>query len=152
MSGVARKVCMSVGKDAVGSADGVTQILRKLRERFAPDAIDSVFQGVVRFMCFKRADRKMETSLMEFDMLRQRAEARMLMGSDFPDEFVSVLCMQNSAVEKCEDLGACKTSEYIGLPGCIGSGASCVWSLRLWPPPRCSCGGGYAYGVRGGGF
>ena len=46
LTDAARIVCMSVGKDAIGSVDGVARISRILRERFAPDASDSVFQGV----------------------------------------------------------------------------------------------------------
>ena len=37
---------------------------------------------------------------MEFETLRQKAEARVAMGSGFPGEFVSVLCMQNAALSK----------------------------------------------------
>ena len=40
----------------------------------------------------------MAAYLMGFDMLRRRAEARMIMGSGAPDEFVSALCMQNAAL------------------------------------------------------
>ena len=39
---------------------------------------------------------------MEFDMLRQKAEARMLVGSGSSDEFVSVMCMQNADPPKNE--------------------------------------------------
>ena len=43
MSDVARKVCMSVGKGAVGNAGEVAQILKICRDRFVQDTIDSVF-------------------------------------------------------------------------------------------------------------
>ena len=39
---------------------------------------------------------------MEIDMLRQKAEARMLMGGGFPNGFVSAPCMQNAALTKNE--------------------------------------------------
>ena len=39
---------------------------------------------------------------MKFDTLRQKVEARMIMGGGFPDEFVSVLRMQNAALTKNE--------------------------------------------------
>ena len=44
----------------------------------------------------------MDTYLLEFEMLRQRAEARFDMGTGFPDEFASVLCIQNAALSKTE--------------------------------------------------
>ena len=52
VSDVARKVCATAGKDAIDNNDGVQRILRILRERFAPDAIDSVFQDIAKFMYF----------------------------------------------------------------------------------------------------
>ena len=97
MSDVAREVCLSVGRDVIDNLDGAEQISRSLRERFAPDAIDSIFQDMAKFMYSKRTDRTMGTYVMEFEMLRQKAEARMVMGSGPPGEFVSVLCMQNAA-------------------------------------------------------
>ena len=45
MSGVAREVCMTVGKDVVRDIDGVEQISRILREHLAPDAICNIFQA-----------------------------------------------------------------------------------------------------------
>ena len=60
----------------------------------APDAIESMY--------FRRTDQNPDAYLMEFDMLLQKAEARMIMGSGFPDEFVSVLCVRNAALTKNE--------------------------------------------------
>ena len=74
---------MSAGKDSIGVVDGAALILRKLRERLAPDAIDSSSRNVAKFMYFGRAAQNMDAYL-EFDMLRQKGEARMLMGSGFP--------------------------------------------------------------------
>ena len=53
-------------------------------------------------MNFKRTTQDMDTYLLEFEMLRQRAEARFDMGTGYPDEFVSVLCIQNAALSKNE--------------------------------------------------
>ena len=41
-----------------------------------------------------------DTYWMEFDMLRQEAEARRLMGSGLPDEFAPALRMRNAALPK----------------------------------------------------
>ncbi len=84
---MARKDCTSAGEDVIGNACGVAHISRVFRERFAPDAIDSSLQDGVKFSHFRRTD------LMEFDMLRKQAEARMRLGDGFPDEFVSAMCM-----------------------------------------------------------
>ena len=100
MADVARKVCLTIGKDVVGNVDGAEQILSILRNRLAPDKADCVFQDITKFLYFKRTTQDMDTSLLEFDMLRQRAEARFNMGTGFPDEFASVLCMQDALFQK----------------------------------------------------
>ena len=45
---------MPAGKDAIGDLDSAEQISRISRERFAPDAIDSILWDMVKFMYFKR--------------------------------------------------------------------------------------------------
>ena len=102
MADVARKVRLTIGKDVVGNLDGVEQILNILRNRFAPDKADCIFQDVTKFLFFKRTTQDMDTYLLEFDMLRRRAEARFATGTGFPDEFAFVLCMQNASLTKNE--------------------------------------------------
>ena len=102
MSDAARKVCLSEGKDVVGNLDGVEAILKILRHRSAPDKIDCIFQDIYKFPNFKRTTQDMDIFLLEFEMLRQRAEARFDMGAGFPDEFVSVLCITNASPSKNE--------------------------------------------------
>ena len=97
MSDVARKVCLTIGKDVVGNVDGVEAILKIRRRRFAPDIVDCIFRDIHKFMNFKRAIQDMDTFLLEFEMLRQRTEARFDMGVGFPDEFASALCISNAS-------------------------------------------------------
>ena len=92
-SDVDRQVCVMAGTDVNGNLD-------ISRERFAPDVIDSILQDMTKSMNFKHADQEMDTYLMESDMSRQKAEARMIMGSGFPDEFASVSRMQHAALAK----------------------------------------------------
>ena len=84
MLDVFRKVCMTVGEDVIGNLHGVARILRILRERFAPDAIDCIFQDMAKFMYFRRTGQNLDTYLTEFGTLRKKAEARMFMGSGPP--------------------------------------------------------------------
>ena len=63
MSDVARKVCLTAGKDVVGNMDGVEAILKILRHRFAPDKIDCIFQDIYKFSNFKRTTQDMDTCL-----------------------------------------------------------------------------------------
>ena len=91
---------MAVEKDGVGNIDGAGQISRILRERFAPDATDRIFQDMVKSSYLKRSGQNMCAYLMEFGALRQEGEARMTMGSGCPDECVSALRMQNAALTK----------------------------------------------------
>ena len=76
MADVARKVCLTVGEDVVGNIDGVEQILNILRNRFAPDKIDCIFQDITKFLYFERTTQDVDTYLLELDILRQKAEAR----------------------------------------------------------------------------
>ena len=140
--------------------DGAAQILSILREQFAPDAIDIIFQDMVKFMYSKRTDRYMDTYLTKFDMLRQKAEARMLIESGLPDEFVSVLCMQNAALSKNAKTlvspwtsrtwtsRSRQSSHNIGLPGRVSTDAPIVWAAWLHVQTGCPRG----HGVGRGGF
>ena len=78
MSDIARTVCMSAEEGSIGNVDGVALILRILRERFAPDANDSIFQDAVKLTCFKSARQNTDVFPLEFVLLRQKADARML--------------------------------------------------------------------------
>ena len=44
---------MTVGKDHIARNGGEQQILHILRERFAPDAIDALYQEVAKLMNFE---------------------------------------------------------------------------------------------------
>ena len=57
---VARQVCLAAGSDSVANNDGAEQILGILKDYFAPDAVDSAFQEVARFLQFKRTDQTMD--------------------------------------------------------------------------------------------
>ena len=61
MSDVARKVCLSVGRDVIDNLDGADQVSRISRERLAPDAADSISQDMVKFLYFKRTEQTMDT-------------------------------------------------------------------------------------------
>ena len=106
---------MRAGKGVIGKSDGAEQLMEISRGRFAPDANDSIFRDVVEFMYFKCLEQKMDAYLMEFDMLRGKAESRMQTGAGFPDEFVSVFCTQNAGLirnEKTMVLASLGVSEY----------------------------------------
>ena len=121
---------MSAGRDVLGNLDGAEQISRILRERFAPDAIDLIFQDMAKFTYSKRAGQKMGTYIMEFEMLREKAESQMLMGSGPPDAFVSVMCTQNAALSKNEKtMVLAKFRQHIGLSSGGGADETPVWTM-----------------------
>ena len=51
-------------------------------------------------MNHKGADQLTDAYVMEFDVLRKKAEARMAMGRGFPDDFVSILRMLNASLSE----------------------------------------------------
>ena len=88
-----------------------------LRDRFAPDAVDSIPQDMAKFMYFKRTRRNMGAYSMEFDILRLKAGARMLMGSGFPDESACVSRMRNAALTRNEETSvSASLHETLALP------------------------------------
>ena len=81
---------MTVRKGHIGNNDGVQHMSEILRERPAPDAIDSFYQDVRKFMNFQRTDQTM-------GVLREKAASRMVLGSGSPAKVASVLCAHNAA-------------------------------------------------------
>ena len=91
---------MAAGSFRIENNDGVTQILRILKDHFAPEAIDAVFKDVGKFEKFKRTDQSLDTYLLEFEVLRHKAEARMEMGSGFPEEHAAFLVMKAASLSQ----------------------------------------------------
>ena len=85
------EACMAIGEDNFRGSDAVQQILRIPRGRFSPDAIYAGRRDAAKFTNSSGADRSTDTFLMELDVLRGRAEARMAMGSGPPGEFAAIL-------------------------------------------------------------
>ena len=127
MSDVARKVCLTVGKDVIGNMDGVESILRILRNRFAPDKIDCIFQDIQKFSHFTRTTQDMDTYLLEFEMLRQKAEARFDMGTGFPDEFASVLYTERGPLQDGKAISCCKRRFVVSVRKCGSADAQIIW-------------------------
>ena len=99
---MARQVCMSAGMDVVLDNEGARRNLRILHEPFAPDEVDGIYQEAVQFLHFKGADQTAEVFLLEFDVLRRRAESRAATGGGFPGEFVPAQRMKNASLSKNE--------------------------------------------------
>ena len=70
---------------------GVVNIPSVLRNYFQPDALDRIYQQATKFSRNTRADRPMQRYLLQFDVLRRNAEAKVIMGGAFPDACVSIL-------------------------------------------------------------
>ena len=58
---------------------------------FAPDALDAVYQGAVRFLYSKCAARPTDERLVTFDPFRREAEGRMQPGGTFAGAPVAAL-------------------------------------------------------------
>ena len=74
----------------------VAGVLQVLKQYFSPDASDHVYQDVWEFINQKKTDQTMERFLLEFDLLRTKAERKIQKGFQFPDSFISALCMGNA--------------------------------------------------------
>ena len=67
---VARAVCMAAGGDVIMDQEGLEKILAQLRDYFAPDDVDSLYQEVVRFLQFERTSQTMNEYPARSDLLR----------------------------------------------------------------------------------
>ena len=97
-----RQVCLAEGGDILDHSDGVSGILDVLRNCLAPEAVDAIRQQVMRYARCRRADQSIGEYVVEFDLLRRRAESKMEMGAGSPDQFVSILRMDNAALARHE--------------------------------------------------
>ena len=73
---VAREVCMAGESDVIAGPDGAKRISELLRDYFAPEALDSVYQEVVRFSQFGRAAQTTDGFLVRLDLPRKKAASK----------------------------------------------------------------------------
>ena len=83
----------------MGCNGGVARILEILRSYFAPEAADATRQQVARFLNYQSIDEY----VVEYDLLRRRAESKMEMGAGFPEQFVSILRGSNAGLPRHEE-------------------------------------------------
>ena len=73
----------------------VQLVLQTLRNYFQPDTFDRIFTQMDRFMSYVRTDQQIEKFLMEFGILRQKAEKLMCpAGGGFEDLFICFQCIK----------------------------------------------------------
>ena len=76
MEPFARQICLQSGGDSFMDGVEVVEVLQVLKQYFSPDASDHVYQDVWKFLHHKRTDQTMERFLLEFDLLRTKAERK----------------------------------------------------------------------------
>ena len=102
MSDVARQVCMTSEKGRIMNDDGVHQITRFARDRLAADAVDAIYQDVVRLTRYERAGQTTDVLSLEFDALRHKAGTRMATEGGPSEEFGLILRIQSASSPKNE--------------------------------------------------
>ena len=76
-----------------------------------------VYQQVAKSLQRKRADQTIGRYQLEFDILRRKAEARVVMGGAFLDGSESILRMQNAAPSRAErSLPSASAQESVDFP------------------------------------
>ena len=96
MTPFARQICLQNGGDTFMDGVEVAEVLQELKQYFSPGASDHVYQDVWEFIHHKKTDQTMERFLLEFDLLRSKAERKIQTGFQFPDSFISALYMGNA--------------------------------------------------------
>ena len=119
MNTIARQVCLNAGDYGFTLGGGSGGHLKVPRNYFQPDALDDVYRQVAKLSQNARADRTTERYPSEFDVLRRKAEARLVMGRAFPDAFASNLRMESAALSKREkSLLLASVHGVVGFPYC----------------------------------
>ena len=91
MDPTARQVCMyNSGGDTLMAGCDVQLVMRTLRDYFQPDTFDRIFTQMGRFMSYVRTDQPIEKFLMEYGILRQKAEKLMCPAGGTPFYMFSV--------------------------------------------------------------
>ena len=73
----------------------VQLVMQALRDYFQPDTFDRILTQMDRFMSYTRTEQPIEKFLMEFGILRQKAEKLMFpSGGRFEDLFVCFQCIK----------------------------------------------------------
>ena len=91
-----RPVCLAEGSDILDRGDGFSKILNISRNYSTLEAVDAIHQQVVRFMRLRRTDQPVDVYIAEFDLLRRKAEFEMDMGAGCPEQFISILRIDNA--------------------------------------------------------
>ena len=100
MDTIARQVCLNAGGDNFTQGADAENILKVLRSYLQPDALGRMRQRATKSSQNKRADQPTERYLLEYDVLRRKAEARAIAGRESPDACASALFSRNAALSK----------------------------------------------------
>ena len=92
---------MAGESDVIAGPDGAKRISELLRDYFAPEALDSVYQEVVRFSQFGRAAQTTDGFLVRLDLPHKKAASKKQGGGwAFPEVFASALRMPNASLSR----------------------------------------------------
>ena len=95
---------MAAGSDVIIDGDDAGETLTIPREFLATEAADPAYLEVVRFLQFKRAGRTTDAFLVEFDVLRRKAESKVETAGAFPGAFVPGPCVRKNHSVRAEHL------------------------------------------------
>ena len=90
-------VARQVGGDHLDSNDGVLRRLDILKNYLASEAVGPIYREVACVLQYRRTAESIDEDIVEFDLLRHKAESKMEMGAGFPEALVPILCIRNAA-------------------------------------------------------
>ena len=99
---VPRQKCLVEGSNILGHSDGVAKILNIPRNYFVPEAVDALRRQVMRFSRFRRTAQSDDVYIAEYAPLRRKAEPEIEMGAGAPEQFASILRVDNTALSRQE--------------------------------------------------
>ena len=82
MDTVARQLRLIAGGDTFAQGEGAGTTLETLRNYLKPDALAHLYQQMAKFLLRRRTDQATVRYLLAFDVLRRKAEARVIMHAE----------------------------------------------------------------------
>ena len=92
---IARDACITLGSSKLLELDGAGMSLTIPRGYHPPDAMDAMYQEMVKFLRFRESTQTTDEYLVKFDLLRQKAEGFMQDGGAFPGA-LALLSLRNA--------------------------------------------------------
>ena len=100
MNSAPRQVCLAEGGGVLGHHDGAARVIEIPRSYYAPESAGAIHLQDMKFTHYRRSDNSTDERTVGFDLLRSKSESKTEMGAGSPEQFVSILRMNNAGLSR----------------------------------------------------